>query len=119
MPSSRDAETVTPGRPAQPTDWWHRDHPVFSALAGFFAGAVLVTVVPGGWIGLLRLFLDYDTAASLFPLALLALLVPLGLLAPARTRRFGAYVLLGVVTTAVVVLGVASLVLWLMVLVER
>lgn len=101
------------------TDWWHSGHPVFTALAGFVAGGLYVTVVPGGWIGALRLFLDYDTAESLFPLAFVSLVVPIALVASGRTRRFGLYVVLGMVTTAVVVLGVASLVLWLMVLVER
>lgn len=100
-------------------DWSRHDHPVVTALAGFLAGLVFVTVVPGGWIGVLRLFLDYDRAEQLFPLVLVALVVPIGLVAAGRTRRFGLYMLLGMVTTAVVVLGVASLVLWLMVLVER
>ena len=44
-----------------------------------------------------------------------ALAVPLGLVAFSRTRRFGAYMLVGVVVTALVVAGAASLVLWLMV----
>lgn len=110
-PPQSDAGAVTVG-------WWHRDHPVFTRLAGFFTGLVFVTVVPGGWIGLLRLLLDYDTAESLFPLVLVALVVPLGLVAASRTRRFGLFMLLGMVVTAFVVLGVASLVLWLMIVVD-
>ena len=101
-----------------PVGWWHRDHPVFAPVAGFCAGLVFVTVVPGGWIGVLRLLLDYDTAESLFPLALIGLVVPLGLVAAPRTRRFGLYMLLGMAVTAVVVLGVASLVLWLLMVVD-
>jgi len=46
---------------------------------------------------------------------LVALAVPLGLVAFSRTRRFGAYMLIGVVVTALVVGGAASLVLWVMV----
>ncbi len=110
--------TGTPPSPASTVDWWHRDHPVFTPLVGFFAGLVFVTVVPGGWIGLLRLVLDYDRAEQLFPLVLVALVLPLGLVAARRTRRFGLYMLLGMAVTALVVLGVASLVLWLMILVD-
>jgi hypothetical protein len=115
--ASADASTdssseVTPG-------WWHRDHPVFTALSGFFTGLLLVTVVPGGWIGLLRLALPYDEAERLFPLVLAVLVLPLGGLASPRTRRFSAYVLLGAASTALVVLGVVSLVLWLVIALER
>lgn len=108
-----------PGGSAPTVGWWHRDHPVFTPLSGFFAGLIFVTVVPGGWIGLLRLLLDYDTAERLFPLVLVTLLLPVGLVAAPRTRRFGLYMLLGMAITAVVVLGVASLVLWLMIIVGR
>lgn len=97
------------------TDWWHRDHPTFTALSGFFTGMLFVTAVPGGFAGVLRLLLDYDTAERWFPLVALALLVPLGLLAAPRTRRFGTYMVIGMVLTLLVVLGVASLVLWFMV----
>ena len=48
-------------------------------------------------------------------MVLVALVVPLGLVAFARTRRFGSYMLVGVVVTALVVVGAATLVLWLMV----
>jgi len=46
---------------------------------------------------------------------LVTLAIPIALMVPRRTRRFGRYLLLGMVVTAVVVLGVAALVLWLMV----
>ena len=26
--------------------WWHRDHPTFSALSGFFVGLLFVLLVP-------------------------------------------------------------------------
>jgi 4-amino-4-deoxy-L-arabinose transferase-like glycosyltransferase len=99
----------------RPTDWWHRDHPTFTALAGFFAGMLFVTMIPGGFIGILRLLFDYDTAEELFPLVLISLVVPVGLLIAPRTRRFGTYMVIGMVLTTLVVLGVASLVLYYLV----
>lgn len=95
--------------------WWHRDHPTFAALAGFFTGLVFVIVVPGGFIGLLSLLVSDETAETLFPLVVITLVVPIGLAIHPRTRRFGLYMLLGMVTTALVVGGVSALVLWLMV----
>jgi 4-amino-4-deoxy-L-arabinose transferase-like glycosyltransferase len=97
------------------TEWWHRDHPTFTALSGFFAGMLFVTLVPGGFVGLLRLLFAYDTAEELFPLVLLSLIVPIGLLIAPRTRRFGVYMVIGMVLTALVVLGVASVVLYYLV----
>lgn len=100
---------------AEPRDWWHRDHPTFTALSGFFSGMLFVTAVPGAFAALLRLLLPYERAEELFPLVLLTLIVPLGLLAYKPTRRFAGYLLIGMVLTALVVLGVASLVLYFMV----
>jgi len=96
-------------------DWWHRDHPTFVALSGFFTGLLFVTVVPGGFAGVLRLLFHYDTAAQLFPLVAIALVVPIALVVLPRTRRFGLYMVLGMALTTLVVLGVASLVLYFMV----
>lgn len=101
--------------PGPPLDWWHRDHPTFIALTGFFTGMLFVTVVPGGFAGVLRLLFHYDTAARLFPLVAVALVVPIALVATSRTRRFGLYMVLGMVLTALVLLGVTSLVLYFMV----
>lgn len=113
-------EGVTPTNtveetPGPPPDRWHRDHPLFTALAGFFTGLLFVTVVPGGFAGVLRLLFHYDTAERLFPLVAVALVVPTALVANPRTRRFGLYMVLGMVVTALVVLGVTSLVLYFMV----
>lgn len=103
-------ETSGPDR-----DRRHRDHPTFAALAGFFTGLMFVTVVPGGFAGVLRLLFDFDTAERLFPIVAVALVVPAALVANARTRRFGIYMVIGMVLTALVVLGVVSLVLYYMV----
>jgi 4-amino-4-deoxy-L-arabinose transferase-like glycosyltransferase len=99
---------------AQP-NWWHRDHPTFSALSGFFTGLVVVIVVPGAFAALLRAFFDYDTAEELFPFVLVTFAVPIGLIVAPRTRRFGRYMLLGMIATAAVVLGVAALVVWILI----
>lgn len=113
---STEHSTREPGRdPDAPLDWWHRDHPTFTALTGFFTGMLFVTLVPGGFAALLRLLLPYERAEQLFPYVLVTLVVPVGLVAVPRTRRFGLYFLLGLVLTALVVLGVASLVLYFMV----
>ena len=99
---------------ARQPDWWHRDHPTFTALSGFFTGLAFVVVVPGLFIGLLNWLFADDTAESLFPFVLVTLGVPIGLVIAPRTRRFGLYMLIGVVATALVVLGVGGLVLWFM-----
>lgn len=100
--------------PVAAPDWWHRDHPVFSALTGFFTGLVTVIAVPGAFAAILNTLFTYDRAEDFFPFVLLLFVVPFGLIAATRTRRFGKYMLLGMVLTAVVVIGVAALVLWVL-----
>lgn len=104
--------TTTPERTP---DWWHGDHPTFTALTGFFAGMLFVTIVPGGFAGLMRLLFGYDRAEELFPFVLVALALPIALLIVPRSRRFGIYFAIGMGLTALVVVGVASLVLYFMV----
>jgi hypothetical protein len=96
-------------------EWWHHSHPTFAAIAGFFAGMLFVTAVPGAFVGLLRLLFSYETAEKLFPLVAIALVLPIALLIKRKTRRFGQYMFIGMAITALVVLGVASLVLYFMV----
>lgn len=96
-------------------DFWHRDHPTFDALAGFFSGMLFVTLLPGVFAGILRLLFHYDTAERYFPFVLAFLAVPIGLVIKPGTRRFGKFMFIGMVLTALVVLGVASLVLYFMV----
>jgi hypothetical protein len=95
--------------------WWHRDHPVFTPLTGFFAGLAFMLLVPGLFAALLESVFSQHTVADLFPFVLVMLAVPLVLVMRHETRRFGLYFVLGMVTTAVVVLGVGGLVLWWMV----
>ena len=95
--------------------WWHHSHPTFAGITGFFAGMLFVTALPGAFIGILRLLFTYETAESLFPLVLIALALPIAMLVKRKTRRFAQFMFVGMVVTALVVLGVASLVLYLMV----
>lgn len=102
----------------EPTDapsWWHRSHPTFAGITGFFAGMLFVTALPGGFAGLLRLLFPYERAQDLFPLVLIALVLPAVLLTQRKTRRFAIFMVIGMVVTALVVLGVTSLVLYFMV----
>jgi hypothetical protein len=75
---------------------------------------VAVIVVPGLAAGLLGTLAGSDTAGRLFPFLLLVFVVPIGLCIAPRTRRFGLYLLLGMVSTAVVVAGVAALTLFVL-----
>ncbi|GAA5152758.1 hypothetical protein GCM10023340_33620 [Nocardioides marinquilinus] len=92
--------------------FWHRDHPVFTPLAGFFTGLLLVIVVLGAFWWLLEAVFEYDVSAHLwvFALALGVLLaINLALVVNPRTRRFARYMLFGVVITPAVVLLVGAL----------
>lgn len=99
----------------RPLGWWHHSHPTFAGITGFFAGMLFVTALPGAFIGILRLLFPYETAEKLFPLVLIALALPIAMLVKRKTRRFAQFMFVGMVVTALVVLGVASLVLYLMV----
>jgi|SRR4051812_11363827 hypothetical protein len=110
-----EADLEDEGDSAPEPSWWHRSHPTFAGLVGFFSGVAYVIVVPGLFATLLRLVLSDSTAQRLFPLLALLLVVPLGLLIPRRTRRFAQFMLLGVVTTALVIGLTAALVIWVMV----
>lgn len=111
-----DPDTDTDQEPGskrwQLPDWWHRDHPVFVPLAGFFTGMAFIILVPGTYAAVLKSLVGYERAEDLFPFVLLTLVVPISLLVPHHTRRFGRYMLFGVVATALVVVGVALGVLW-------
>ena len=96
-------------------EWWHHSHPTFAGITGFFAGMLFVTALPGAYAGLLRLLFDHETSEQLFPFVLLALALPIALLVKRKTRRFAQFMFVGMVVTALVVGGVASLVLYFMV----
>lgn len=108
-----DLDDETPREEDQP-DWWHRDHPTFTPLAGFFSGLAFVVLVPGIFAAVLEGIFEQETVKDLFPFVLVMLAVPLVLVARSHTRRFGIYFGVGMVATAAVVVGVAALVLWVM-----
>ncbi|GAA4802449.1 hypothetical protein ACFQ0K_12855 [Nocardioides caeni] len=110
-PDAADEDSDATDRSRRP-DWFHRGHPVFFPLAGFFTGMVSIIVVPGAYAAIVKAIAGYERAEELFPFVLLTLVVPIGLLVPHRTRRFARYMLLGIVCTIVVVVGVAVGVLW-------
>jgi|GEM_PF-1672773 len=111
-PSSVETGSLSTGRRWQLPGWWRRDHPVFVPLAGFFTGMAFIILVPGSYAAILKAMVGFERTEELFPFVLLTLVVPIGLLIPAHTRRFGRYMLFGVLATAVVVAGVAVGVLW-------
>jgi hypothetical protein len=115
MSTPETTETPPGVERADERGWWHRSHPTFAAITGFFAGMLFVTALPGGFAGVLRLVFPYERAQELFPLVLIALVLPAVLLAVRKTRRFAIYMVIGMAVTALVVLGVASLVLYFMV----
>lgn len=94
--------------------WWRRDHPTFAALSGFYAGLIFAIVVPGLYAGILAALFGQSRAEDLFPFVLVTLVVPLLLVIAHRTRRFGGYMWLGMISTTVVVLGVGAGVFWYM-----
>ncbi|UMG93005.1 hypothetical protein [Nocardioides sp. TF02-7] len=111
----RDEQPEPEGRKRRLPEWWHRDHPVFVPLAGFFVGMAYVIVVPGTYVAIVNRLVGFERGDELFPFVLLTLAVPIGLIVPPRTRRFGGYMLFGVLSTAVVVLGVAAAVLGILI----
>ena len=49
-PVRRAARVERAGRARSPS-WWHRDHPTFAALTGFFTGLLFVALVPALFFG--------------------------------------------------------------------
>jgi hypothetical protein len=97
--------------------FWHRDHPVFTPLAGFFTGVASVVVVLGLLGAILDLVLGYDVSAHpwIFLVALGVLLtIDLALVVAPGTRRFARYLLFGILTTPAVVLAAATFTTWLL-----
>lgn len=106
------------GDEGPPPSWWHRSHPTFAGLVGFFSGVAYVIVIPGVYATILGLLLSDSAAQRLFPLVLVALVIPLGMLVPRKTRRFAQFMFLGILSTALVIAATTALVVWVMVRVD-
>src|SRR3954470_22973893 len=114
--SGATPDVETDGEETAPEqNWGQSSHPTFAGLVGFFSGVAYVIIVPGVYAAFLRLLLSDSTAQRLFSLIALALVVPLALLIRRKTRRFAQFMLLGVVTTAVVIGLTAAVVIWVLV----
>ena len=98
--------------------WWHRSHPTFAGLVGFFTGVAYVIIVPGVYAALLGLFFSDATVQKLFPLVLVALVIPIALLVPRKTRRFAQFMFLGIISTVVVVAVTTAVVIWVMIRID-
>ena len=98
--------------------WWHSSHPTFASLVGFFTGVAYVIVVPGVYAALLGLLVSDATAQKLFPLVLVALVIPVALLFPRKTRRFAQFMFLGIISTVLVVAVTAAVVIWVMIQID-
>lgn len=94
--------------------WLHDSHPTVAALVGFYIGLAYAILVPGSWGALLTWVAGQERAEELFPWVGLTLLVPLALLIPRKTRRLAQFIWLGIILTVVVVVGVGSLVFWIL-----
>ena len=80
-----------------------RGNPTFVALTGFYGGMLLMIAIPSAFATVITQVASADDLKKYAPFALLPFVVPLLLIAPQRTRRFGRYMLLGMVSTALVV----------------
>ena len=94
--------------------WLHDSHPTVAALVGFYIGLAYAILVPGTWGAMLTWVVGQERAEELFPWVALTLLVPLALLIPRKTRRLAEFVWLGIILTVLVVVGVGSLVFWIL-----
>jgi len=90
-------------------------HPIALSLSGFFAGMALMLVIPATFAALATRFASAGDLVSLAPLGLIPFAIPLVLIITGRTRLFGSYLLIGMISTAVVVAVVAGAVLLVLV----
>lgn len=101
--------------PRHPPGWWHRSHPTFASLTGFYGGMLFIIIVPGLFAAICAWLFGQSRAEDLFPFVLVTLVFPLALLLPRRTRRFALFIWIGIISTAIVVGGAAAITLWVLV----
>jgi len=84
-------------------DGGKKRHPTFVALVGFYVGMLLMILIPSGFAAVVTQLASPDDLMSYAPFGLLPFAIPLLLLISRETRRFGRYMLLGMVSTALVI----------------
>lgn len=104
-----------PSRRAAPRARTTKRHPTFVALTGFYVGMLLMIVIPSGFAAVVTQLTSAGSLTSYAPFGLLPFAIPLVLIAIPDTRRFGRYMLLGMVSTALVVAVVGGGVLYYLV----
>jgi hypothetical protein len=104
-----EPEGVTTRRVPQATTGSNR---TLEALVGFYVGMLLVIAVPLAFVAIVG---DVSRLTSFAPYLALPLAVPVVLAIVPRTRRLGRYMLLGMVSTALVVGIVGGGVLWVLI----
>lgn len=90
-------------------------HPVRLALIGFYVGMALMIAVPSAFVSVVGQVTSPSSLGSTAPLVLIVFVVPIVLTIVPRTRRFGRYMLLGMVSTALVVGTVGGGVLYVLI----
>lgn len=123
LDKAREPEPSEPSDPSGLSEgprvrFWHRDHPVFAPLTGFFTGFLLVILALVALGSLLQEVFEYDVTAHpwiLLVAVAAVLLVNVVLLVLPRSRRFARYMLFGVLATPLVILGVAALTTFLLI----
>lgn len=111
MRVEESATADQPGVAPRTADWWHRDHPTFTALTGFFSGLLFASLVPVVFVVVMDALFEERTTREAFPFVLLALVVPTLLVISSRTRRFGTYMWIGIAVAAAIIGGVGAFVL--------
>ena len=74
-----------------------------------------MALVPAAFVGVLSLIFDNDRAEDLFPFVLVTLVVPIALVVSRGPAGSAPTSAIGMVLTAIVVVGVGALVLWYLV----
>ncbi len=107
-----------PAHAAERVRFWHGEHPVFAPLTGFFTGFLLVIVALAALGFVLQEVFDYDVTQHPWVLLVAVaavFVVNVVLLVRPHSRRFGRYMLFGVLATPAVIFGVGALTTYLLI----
>ena len=106
------------GTPEQPPNWGHGQSPypngaagtpskVGLSVGGFFSGVAWVVIVPALLAAIIGAILN-DAQPAFIAAGVLSLLPPIVLLFVPKARRFGAFWLMGMAVTVIVLAGVCA-----------